>query len=499
TLTIDMIASILLAIPVLVLLWMFITYAVHLISLRKYPKGPFPLPLLGNILSLSERPYLDFIELAKVYGDVFSISFGMERAVILNSYDVIKEALMTRGTDFAGRPTTDIPNKIISRNFTNIAHRDYSKTWAFLRKVAYKSLHVYGSGMKRLEDLITEEVDKMCSVLSRDVGKPVLIDYYIENSLINTMCHMCYSKTYDFDDPEFVHIMGYIKMSNEGLTPNQAISIFPWLQYFPDTEALKKLKLAVKQDTEFTRKMFDEHIATFDPENIRDFTDNLLHFSQNKELWKDAGFETITREEIEPVVSSLLFAGVETQAALLRWLFLYMMHFPEYQTKIYEEVGSNVGLKRRISPEDKDVCPITNAILLETHRMASVGALSLPHKTTVDTSAGGLAIPKDTMVFVNLYSIHYDPTHWDEPEKFKPERWLNVDGSLKKEKPTHYLPFSAGTRVCIAERMAKMQLFIITTNFFRNFEVSNAPGEELPGLKDGIYWSTLNPPRRKIV
>ena len=48
----------------------------HLISLRKYPKGPFPLPLIGNLSSLSEKPYLDFIELGKVYGDVFSVSFG---------------------------------------------------------------------------------------------------------------------------------------------------------------------------------------------------------------------------------------------------------------------------------------------------------------------------------------------------------------------------------------------------------------------------------------
>ncbi|XP_066928073.1 steroid 17-alpha-hydroxylase/17,20 lyase-like [Clytia hemisphaerica] len=494
-----MIATILLAIPGFVLLWAFINYVEHLISLRKYPKGPFPLPLVGNVLLLSKRPYMDFIELGKTYGDVFSFSFGMNRAVILNKYDVIKEALMARGTDFAGRPSTDIPSKITSRNFTSLGHCDYSKSWAFLRKVSYKSLHIYGSGMKRLEDLITEEVDKMCSTLSRDLGKPILIDSYIGNSLINTICHMCFSKTYDFDDPEFAHIMGFFKMINDGSLPGQAISIFPWLQYFPDTERFKNLKLGSKQRHDYANKMFNEHIATFDPHNIRDLTDNLLHFSQNKEMWKDAGFEKVTQEQLESVVSSIMFAGVETQSATFRWLLLFMLHHPEYQTKIYEEIKSNVGLKRRISPEDKEVATITSCVILETHRMASVGPLSLPHKTTVDTSVGGHTIPKNTTIFTNLYSMHYDPTHWDEPEKFKPERWLNADGSLKKEKATHYLPFSAGTRVCLAEKMAQLQLFMITTNFFRNFEVSLAPGEQLPSLKDGVMGITLNPPRRKII
>ena len=71
-----MIATILLAIPGFVLLWVFITYVEHLISLKKYPKGPFPLPLIGNVLLLGKKTYLDFAELTKCYGDVFSFSFG---------------------------------------------------------------------------------------------------------------------------------------------------------------------------------------------------------------------------------------------------------------------------------------------------------------------------------------------------------------------------------------------------------------------------------------
>ena len=282
-------------------------------------------------------------------------------------------------------------------------------------------------------------------------------------------------------------------MINDGLTPGQAITIFPWLRFFPDTEKFKNLKVGSQQRHDYTHRVFDEHIETFNPEKIRDLTDNLLLLSQNKEIWKDAGFENVTQEQLEYVVNSIFFAGVETQASAFKWLLLFMLQHPEFQTKVYQEIKLTLGLKHQILPQDKELLPFTNSILLETHRMASVGALSLPHKTTVNTSVHGLAIPKDTVIFTNLYSMHYDPTHWDEPEKFKPERWLNADGSLKKEKATHYLPFSAGTRGCLGERMAKMQMFLIVTRLLVNFEVSLAPGQSMPSLKDGIMGLTYAP------
>ncbi|XP_066929259.1 steroid 17-alpha-hydroxylase/17,20 lyase-like [Clytia hemisphaerica] len=215
----DMIASILLAVPGFFFIWMLITYVEHLISLRKYPKGPFPLPLVGNLLMLSKTPYLDFIEIGKRYGDVFSLSLGMTRIVIINSYTNIKEALITRGTDFAGRPTDSIVNRIPSNNFTSVISFDYSKSFVFVRKLAFKSLHLYGAGMKNIEDIVIEEVEKMCSILTKEAGKPVPIRHHLGNSLVNTICHLCFSKKYDSHDPEFQQILESMRMIIQGLAP----------------------------------------------------------------------------------------------------------------------------------------------------------------------------------------------------------------------------------------------------------------------------------------
>lgn len=71
-------------------------YIRHIINLSNFPHGPFPLPIIGNLHLLSHKPYEDLNKLAKSYGDVFSMSFGMTRLVVVNSAEAAKEGLVTK-------------------------------------------------------------------------------------------------------------------------------------------------------------------------------------------------------------------------------------------------------------------------------------------------------------------------------------------------------------------------------------------------------------------
>lgn len=71
------------------------------------PPGPTPLPIFGNLLSLrkyTECPYEGFSELKEKYGPVYSLKLGSSPAVIVNTYDTIKEVLITKANSFDGRP-----------------------------------------------------------------------------------------------------------------------------------------------------------------------------------------------------------------------------------------------------------------------------------------------------------------------------------------------------------------------------------------------------------
>ena len=68
------------------------------------PRGPISLPLIGNMLQLGTRPYETLFNMWRDYGPLFQIKLGTETIVVLNGCDVVREALVTHGTEFAGRP-----------------------------------------------------------------------------------------------------------------------------------------------------------------------------------------------------------------------------------------------------------------------------------------------------------------------------------------------------------------------------------------------------------
>lgn len=71
------------------------------------PPGPTPIPFFGNLLNLrkySECPYQGFSALKEKFGPVYSLKLGTSPAVVVNTYDTIKEVLITKANSFDARP-----------------------------------------------------------------------------------------------------------------------------------------------------------------------------------------------------------------------------------------------------------------------------------------------------------------------------------------------------------------------------------------------------------
>ncbi|MEQ2222122.1 hypothetical protein ILYODFUR_022628 [Ilyodon furcidens] len=90
---------------------------------KNFPPGPAALPLLGNLLDLSkENPLEDFERLRNSYGNVYSLFIGPRPAVVINGLKAMKEAIVVKATDFAGRPQDMFVNYVTQRK-----GRDYAK------------------------------------------------------------------------------------------------------------------------------------------------------------------------------------------------------------------------------------------------------------------------------------------------------------------------------------------------------------------------------------
>lgn len=158
----------------LFVLWVVLTYFRHLLNLKNYPNGLFPLPIIGNLHQLNKETHLLFAKWSKIYGEVFSVSFGMRRVVIINGYESAMEALSEKAQAFAGRSKGHHINNIITLGNKSIASADYGKHWIFKRKIAQMHLRMHGGGPS-IDEVIIRESDELENCLIESNEKPISV------------------------------------------------------------------------------------------------------------------------------------------------------------------------------------------------------------------------------------------------------------------------------------------------------------------------------------
>jgi len=138
------------------------------------------------------------------------------------------------------------------------------------------------------------------------------------------------------------------------------------------------------------------------------------------------------------VIGDLFGAGSETTSNTLTWSILYLLTHPEAQEKLHKEIDTVIGKNRLPTLADKANMPYTEAIMNETLRKGSLTPQGVFHTAMRDTTFNGYHIPKDTVIMANQYYVHHNPKLWNDPEKFKPERFLTPDGkTFKKKRKSH--------------------------------------------------------------
>lgn len=97
----------------------------------------------------------------------------------------------------------------------------------------------------------------------------------------------------------------------------------------------------------------------------------------------------------------------------------------------------------------------------------------------------------------NLHAVHYDEQLWENPERFWPERFLSPEGKFVKNE--NLIPFSVGKRVCPAENVATVNLFVYATSLLQNFNLKEDPNHPLPSFNEPKQALVLSPLPFQIV
>mmetsp|Transcript_71058 Transcript_71058/g.117673 ORF Transcript_71058/g.117673 Transcript_71058/m.117673 type:complete len:585 (+) Transcript_71058:61-1815(+) len=224
------------------------------------------------------------------------------------------------------------------------------------------------------------------------------------------------------------------------------------------------------------RAQSSELVATDDKESFRDLLSCMVGQKGQR----------FSRTEIRHQALTFLFAGHDTTTNLIAWCLYLLVTHPVELERVQTAVRQGDTQFLRCS-------------LLETLRLypsaparsrsltqADVFCPADPARCPMLRDRCSVELPAGTGVSFAINAVHRDPEHWPDPEIFKPSRfedhvakapsalltapWVTDEGPLK------YLPFGAGPRRCIGERLALLEAEEICCAVLKRCKVQIAPG-----------------------
>ncbi|KAM3870887.1 cytochrome P450 1B1-like [Diretmus argenteus] len=467
------------------------------LRLKRRLPGPFAWPVVGNAMQLGQMPHITFTKLAKKYGNVYQIRLGCSDIVVLNGDRAIRQALIQHSTEFAGRPNFASFQSVSGGN--SITFSNYSKQWKIHRKIAQSTIRAFSSAKsetkKAFERHIVAEATELVEIFLklRAQGQYFNPAHQLTVAAANVICALCFGKRYGHDDVEFGALLKKVYKFGETVGAGSLVDVMPWLQSFPNPvrSVFRSFKDLNHDFFGFVRNKVDEHRETFDPEITRDMSDAIIGVIDRAD--SDIG---LTEAYTEGTVTDLIGAGLDTISTALHWMLLLLAKHPDIQIKLQELIDKVVGRDRLPTLEDRSSLAYLDAFIYEAMRFTSFVPVTIPHSTTSDVTIEGHHIPKDTVVFINQWSVNHDPLMWNDPHIFDPSRFLDENGSINKDITNSVMIFSAGKRRCIGDQIAKVEIFLFLAILLHQCNFEKNPNEDLS--LNCSYGLTLKPLDYKI-
>ncbi|XP_043217497.1 methyl farnesoate epoxidase-like [Amphibalanus amphitrite] len=452
-----------------------------------FPPGP-PCVLVFGSLSATLELFTMGVRQAlrkrrRLYGDINGAVSPTGLGIVnLCSHELIREA--SAMPELSGRPEI-LP--LLVRSYMKkmgIIFND-GAVWREQRRFALRHLRDLGLGRKDMEEGILGEFEHLRRDMELLEGRPLQVLGYFNLTALNILWRVVASTRIDPSDPEARLYVQLVKEFFEMIRPTSPLGIAPWLRHIvPEWSGFSALERQREVINATFLRLLAEHRATLDRDHPRDLMDHFLIEMETT----DAAERGFTELNLAVTGMDLFIAGMETTSTQLSWALLYMASHPAAQRRVQAEVDRELG-GRRPSGADRARLPLTDATLMEVMRRATVLPRAVPHAAARDCHLAGYSLPRGTVVLMDLDAVHMDANHWGDPDKFRPERFLREDGSVRRDE--HLMPFGVGRRFCLGEPLARAELLLLFVSLLQHFTFEPVEGETLD--LDGNYGALLPP------
>ncbi|CAM8882332.1 unnamed protein product [Rhodiola kirilowii] len=446
------------------------------------PPGPQALPLIGNLHQLGLKPHKSLSKLAETYGPIMTLKLGQVTTIIISNASVAKQVLQKQDQAFANR---SIPDSILAcdHNKLSVAWIPLSPKWRELRRICYS--HIFSSQkMEAFELTRHHKVHELIAQLGRSAasGEAVLFGDKIFKTLLNLLssifvsCDIVAESESDVGKEFRESFRSIMELAGK---PN-FVDYFTWLKRVDPQRIRAQMTPHFAKMLSFSDSIIgqrlrqrEENGSVFESIDVMDALINIMQDSSSPEL---------TRNDINHLFVDLFVAGTDTTSSTLEWALSEVMKHPDTILKAKVELDQAIGKGNQV--EDKDILrlPYLQAIVKETLRLHPPFPLLLPRKNFKEEELLNYTIPKDSQVMINAWAIGRDPSLWECPNDFKPERFLDSEVDVKGG---HFelIPFGAGRRICaglpLAHKMIHLVLGSVINCFDWKLQGGAKPEEEL--------------------
>lgn len=169
-------------------------------------------------------------------------------------------------------------------------------------------------------------------------------------------------------------------------------------------------------------------------------------------------------------MQDVLAAGTDTTFTVLEWTMAELLRHPQVMKRVQNELRLICRNKSDIfAQDDYEKMPYLKAVIKETLRVHPPIPLLVPRKARNNVNLMGYDIDAGTTVIINVYAIGRDPSLWDEPDEFRPERFLDSTIDFRGH-DFQLIPFGAGRRSCPGISFAMVTNELVLANLLHKFD-----------------------------
>jgi len=407
-------------------------------------------------LQRGENPMAVLMQMSSRYGGVIPLSIGNERVVFLSEPEHFKRVLVTKADDYI--KYFDGLKPIFGKSM--ITHD--GALWQKIRMPQQPAFHpdMFAEYIPYFLAAIAKKME-VWSELAR-TGETVEM---VEQTWTLAADMIC-KALFDRDMPFNPHV------------------IFKYVKTYTDVTNHKSVrqKKVAGEDFEINEESTAKAVMAWwsvppavmaaDPREMRERT--LLKLIEAAVA--DPTIPEFDQQQAIDELKQYLWAGTETTAITLAWALYECSRKPEIAARIRAESEAVIG-DREPTAADYAGLAYTRAVIQETMRIYPP-IWGLTRVAAKEDEIDGRKILAGDRIVLFAYGTHHSPKYWDDPETFKPERFMGE--AARKRKPYTYIPFGGGKRSCIGGAMSQVENTLALSILLRRFRPEYVGADPAP-------------------